>query len=69
MDRRMFTTLLAGGVAAPSLSSRLAFGQGKSQIVYYSGVATELTLYGMDVDNTTLTKRGTVTLPANIQYA
>jgi 6-phosphogluconolactonase (cycloisomerase 2 family) len=69
MDRRMFTTLLAGGIAAPSLSSRLAFGQGKNQVVYYSGVAGELTLYGMDVDNATLTKRSTVTLPANIQYA
>jgi 6-phosphogluconolactonase len=69
MDRRMFTTLLAGGIAAPSLSSRLAFGQGRSQVVYYSGVAGELTLYGMDVDNATLTKRSTVTLPANIQYA
>jgi 6-phosphogluconolactonase len=69
IDRRVFTTLLAGGVAAPSLSSRLAWGQGRSQIVYYSGVAGELTLYGMDVDNATLTKRSTVTLPANIQYA
>jgi 6-phosphogluconolactonase (cycloisomerase 2 family) len=71
MDRRIFTTLLAGGVAAPSLS-RLAWGQesqGKGRIVYYSGVAGELTLYGMDVDNATLTKRSTVTLPANIQYA
>ena len=71
MDRRIFTTLLAGGVAAPSLS-RLAWGQesqGKGRIVYYSGVAGELTLYGMDVDNATLTKRSAVTLPANIQYA
>ena len=71
IDRRIFTTLLAGGVAAPSLS-RLAWGQesqGKGRIVYYSGVAGELTLYGMDVDNATLTKRSTVTLPANIQYA
>jgi 6-phosphogluconolactonase (cycloisomerase 2 family) len=72
IDRRIFTTLLAGGVAAPALSSRLAFGQesqGKGRIVYYSGVAGELTLYGMDVDNATLTKRSTVMLPANIQYA
>src|SRR5580693_7287947 len=72
IDRRIFTTLLAGGVAAPSLSSRLAWGQerqGKGQIVYYSGVAGELTPYGMDVDNATLTKRSTVTLLANIQYA
>ena len=71
MDRRIFTTLLASGVAAPSLSP-LAWGQesqGKGRIVYYSGVAGELTLYGMDVDNATLTKRSTVTLPANIQYA
>jgi 6-phosphogluconolactonase len=72
IDRRIFTTLLAGGVVAPSLSSRIASGQesqGKGRIVYYSGVAGELTLYGMDVDNATLTKRSTVALPANIQYA
>src|SRR5580700_2765750 len=69
MDRRAFTTLLAGGVAAP-LSPRLSFGEGAaSRTVFYSGVATELTLYGVDVDNATLSKRNSVMLPANIQYA
>jgi 6-phosphogluconolactonase (cycloisomerase 2 family) len=70
IDRRTFTTLLAGSVAAPSLSSGAARAQGaKGKTVFYSSVGGDLTLYGMDVDNATLTKQGTVTVPANIQYA
>ena len=69
IDRRVFTTLLAGGVAAP-LSPRLSFGEGAAgRTVFYSGVASDLTLYGVDVDDATLTKRSTVVLPANVQYA
>jgi 6-phosphogluconolactonase len=66
IDRRTFTTLLAGSVAAPQMS----WGQAaKGKTVFYASVGGELTLYGMDVDGATLTKQGTVTLPANIQYA
>jgi 6-phosphogluconolactonase len=63
IDRRTFTTLLAGSMAAP----QLAFGQAK-KTVYYASVGAELTLYSMDVDGASLTKVNSVTLPANVQY-
>ena len=66
VDRRTFTTLLAGTIAAPTLT----FGKTMtSRNVFYSAVGTELTAYGVDVDNATLSKQGTVSTPANIQYA
>lgn len=37
--------------------------------VYYASTGPELSLYDFDVDDAALIKRGTVTLPANIQYA
>src|SRR5947207_1068744 len=64
IDRRTFTTLLAGSAAVP----QLAFGQAR-KTVYYASVGGDLTLYSMDVDNATLSKVNTITLPANIQYA
>jgi 6-phosphogluconolactonase len=70
IDRRTFTTLLAGSVAAPQMTPHLAWGQGaKGKTVFYASVGGDLTLYSMDVDNAALTKVSTITLPANIQYA
>ena len=70
IDRRTFTTLLAGTVAAPQMAPHMAWGQGaKGKTVFYSSVGGDLTLYSMDVDNATLTKVNTITVPANIQYA
>ena len=37
--------------------------------VYYASIGAALTWYDVDVDGATLTKRGAVTLPANVQYA
>jgi 6-phosphogluconolactonase len=37
--------------------------------VYYASIGPELALYDIDVDGAILTKRSSVTLPANIQYA
>ena len=69
IDRRMLTTLLAGA-AASGLSPRLSWGQaGKSQIVFYASVGSELALYGMNVEDAPLVKRTAVTLPGNVQYA
>ncbi len=66
IDRRTFTTLLAGGIAAPKAS----FAQStKSKNVFYASAGPELTLYGVDVDNAALVKRETVSTPTNIQYA
>jgi 6-phosphogluconolactonase len=70
MDRRAFTTLLAGSVAAQNLSSGLSWAQGaKGKNVFYASVGGELTLYGVDADGAALTKHSAVTIPANIQYA
>jgi 6-phosphogluconolactonase (cycloisomerase 2 family) len=66
VDRRTFTTLLAGAIAAPGVS--LAQNSGRKS-VFYSAVGPELTCYGVDVENATLSKQGTVSTPANVQYA
>ena len=59
IDRRTFTALLAGTVAAP----QLAFGQGAKKTVFYSSVGADLTLYSMDEAAATLTKQGTERRP------
>ena len=38
-------------------------------VYLYANVGPELTHYDVDVDNAALTRRGTVSLPANVQYA
>src|ERR1700685_1401655 len=66
VDRRSFTTLLVGAIAAPEAS----FAQGsKAKNVFYASAGPELTLYSVDVDGAALVKRGTVSTAANIQYA
>jgi 6-phosphogluconolactonase len=40
-----------------------------SNVALYASVGTELTHYEIDVAGTALTRRGTVRLPANVQYA
>ena len=66
INRRTFSALLAGAVAAP----RSAWSQSvTARTVYYTGVGPELSLYDIDVADAALHKRGTVTLPANVQYA
>ena len=37
--------------------------------VYYASTGPDLTLYDLDIEGAALTRRGTVTLPENIQYA
>lgn len=39
------------------------------KVFLYANVGAELTHYDVDVDDATLTRRDTVTLPANVQYA
>jgi 6-phosphogluconolactonase len=65
VNRRTFSTLLAGAIAAP----RLAFAQAKVNCAFYSGVGGQLTHFEVDFDAATLTKRAAVTLPGGIQYA
>jgi 6-phosphogluconolactonase len=40
-----------------------------AKTVYYASVGPALALYDLDVEGAALSKRGSVTLPANIQYA
>ncbi len=40
-----------------------------AKTVYYASVGPALTLYDIDIEGAALTRRSTVTLPANIQYA
>jgi 6-phosphogluconolactonase len=66
VDRRTFTTLLVGGIAAPMTS----FAQSsKAKNVFYASAGPELTLYSVDVEDAALVKRDTVSLPATVQYA
>src|SRR6185312_9256970 len=41
----------------------------RSGVTLYASVGADLTQYDVDVDAATLTRRGTVSLPANVQYA
>src|ERR1700687_1069518 len=65
--RRTFGALLAGTAAAASGTS---WGQAaRSKTVFYASVGPMLTLHDIDIEGATLTRRSTVTLPSNIQYA
>ena len=66
MDRRTFVSLLAGAAALPGCTWRQATS---SKVALYASVGPELTQYDVDVERATLTKRGSVKVPANIQYA
>jgi 6-phosphogluconolactonase (cycloisomerase 2 family) len=69
VNRRTFSTLLAGTLAAPA-AHRIAFAQaGKGNSAFYSGVGPELTHYEVDFNDAALAKRGSVKLPGGIQYA
>jgi 6-phosphogluconolactonase len=57
----------------PALSSKSASASSGhasgSRVVLYAGVGPELIQYDVDVENAALIKRGTLTLPGNVQYA
>jgi 6-phosphogluconolactonase (cycloisomerase 2 family) len=66
ISRRAFGGLFAGAFAMPDASR----GQTpKPKTVFYASIGPELILFDIDVEGATLTKRGAVKLPANIQYA
>jgi 6-phosphogluconolactonase len=66
IDRRTFTALLAGSVAAP----RTAWSQSMPhKAVFYASVGPALTLYHLDVEKAALSRQTTIQLPANVQYA
>src|SRR5207302_958782 len=66
MNRRMFNFLLVSGIAA----SRTAWASpATARIAFYASVGPELTLYGVDADSAVLTRKSSVQLPGNLQYA
>lgn len=78
IDRRAFASLLAGAAVAPTLARSQGLEQSlehqfrqdlKGKTVLYASIGPALTLYDIDIDGDALIKRGSVKLPANIQYA
>src|SRR5258708_22007209 len=65
VNRRTFSAMLAGTVAAP----RMALAQAKDRSAFYSGVGGQLTQFDVDFDAAALSKRTSVKLPGGIQYA
>src|SRR6202163_1216894 len=66
VDRRTFMALVAAAAATPR--GRWAQTDSK-KVALYASVGSVLTQYDVDVEDLTLTPRGSVTLPANVQYA
>jgi 6-phosphogluconolactonase len=66
MTRRTFMSLCATTAVAPALSWAEV---GSDKVALYASVGPTLTHYDVDVAGAELSRRGSVTLPANVQYA
>jgi 6-phosphogluconolactonase len=66
LTRRIVTTLLAGVAAAPWNARAADTHPGA---VFYDAVGSDLTCWQADIGNATLTRQGSMTAPALIQYA
>ena len=66
MFSKTFLSFITGGIATTRLT---AAEQASRKVALYANVGAELTHYDVDVDGATLSRRGTVTLPAGVQYA
>ncbi len=66
-----FSLLVAGiGQAQSSLESKPSGKTtGSGKVALYAAVGVELTQYDVDIDGAALVKRGSLTLPANVQEA
>ena len=65
VGRRRFVSLLTGALLAPGL----ARAQRARGLTVYASVGPRLTFYDADVEHAALNLRGSVQLPANVQYA
>ena len=65
LNRRDFT-LGAGAAGAEAISGP---AQAQATVALYASVGPKLNLYGLDAGAATLTPKGGVSLPANVQYA
>src|SRR4249920_2237099 len=52
-----------------ALLAAVGNAQTPGKVVVYAAVGPELTQYDVDVEKAVLTRRGSVTLPDNVQYA
>src|SRR4249919_1169898 len=71
MDRRTFNTALLS-TAATSLAGCAAGGGssgGSGRAAFYQAVGDRLTHWDVNVDDATLTQRGSISLLSNVQYA
>jgi 6-phosphogluconolactonase (cycloisomerase 2 family) len=66
ISRRAFTGLMASSVA---FGSSVWAQSPQAKTVFFASVGPVLTLYDIDAGGAVLTARGSVTLPANVQYA
>jgi 6-phosphogluconolactonase len=66
INRRTITAMLAGAVVAPATLPALSK---RAKVAFYSSVGATLSWYQVDIDGVALTKQGSVTLPALVQYA
>src|SRR5579864_6234489 len=60
---------VVAGLSVLAYSPANAQTTGSGRVALYASVGAELTQYDVDIASATLTKRATVTLPANVQYA
>jgi len=65
MNRRTFNAMLASSLAA----SGKAWGSNAEAFGFYASVGPELILYSVDVANAALTRRSSVHVAGNVQYA
>ena len=71
MDRRTFNTALLSA-AATSLAGCAAGGgpgAGSGRAAFYQALGDRLTHWDVNADDATLTQRGSISLPSNVQYA
>jgi 6-phosphogluconolactonase (cycloisomerase 2 family) len=69
MDRRTFNTALFGAAATSILGCATGGGMGAGgRTVLYQSVGNRLTRFDVDVEQATLTRADSITLPSNVQY-
>ncbi len=69
MDRRTFNTALVSAAATSVAGCATGgFGSESSRSAFYQGIGDRLTQFDVDVDAATLTQRGSLIFPSNIQY-
>jgi 6-phosphogluconolactonase (cycloisomerase 2 family) len=70
MDRRTFNIALASAAAGSLVGCATGTGsRGGGRTVFYQSVGDRLTHWDVDVANAALTRRASITMPSNVQYA